>query len=94
MSKIIDGKKISGEIKEELKEKVSKLKVKPSLVVISVGDNEASIQKLLSLRQKLQELETRKPKDYDVNEEDGFTKFLRFSRKHELCSGPIDYQFW
>ena len=42
MSKIIDGKKISGEIKEELKEKVSKLKVKPSLVVISVGDNEAS----------------------------------------------------
>ena len=42
MSKIIDGKKISNEIKEELKEKVSKLKVKPTLVVISVGDNEAS----------------------------------------------------
>ncbi len=42
MSKIIDGKKISGEIKEELKEKVSKLKVKPKLVVISVGDNPAS----------------------------------------------------
>ena len=42
MSKIIDGKKISGEIKEELKEKVEKLKVKPKLVVISVGDNPAS----------------------------------------------------
>ena len=42
MSKIIDGKKISGEIKDELKEKVSKLKVKPTLVVISVGDNPAS----------------------------------------------------
>ena len=42
MSKIIDGKKISGEIKEELKERVSKLKVKPTLVVISVGDNPAS----------------------------------------------------
>ena len=42
MSKIIDGKKISGEIKEELKEKVEKLKVKPTLVVISVGDNPAS----------------------------------------------------
>lgn len=42
MSKIIDGKKISGEIKEELKEKVSKLKIKPTLVVISVGDNPAS----------------------------------------------------
>ena len=42
MSKIIDGKKISGEIKDELKEKVDKFKVKPKLVVISVGDNPAS----------------------------------------------------
>ncbi len=42
MSKIIDGKKISKEIKDELKEKVEKLKVKPKLVVISVGDNPAS----------------------------------------------------
>ena len=42
MSKIIDGKMVSKEIKEELKEKVSKLKDKPTLVVISVGDNEAS----------------------------------------------------
>ena len=42
MSKIIDGKKISLEIKDELKEKVSIMKVKPTLVVISVGDNPAS----------------------------------------------------
>ncbi len=42
MSKIIDGKKISWVIKDELKEKVDKLKVKPTLVVISVGDNPAS----------------------------------------------------
>ena len=42
MSKIIDGKKVSLTLKEELKEKVSKLKVKPKLVVISVGDNPAS----------------------------------------------------
>ena len=42
MSKIIDGKKISGEIKDELKEKIDKLSVKPRLVVISVGDNPAS----------------------------------------------------
>ena len=42
MSKIIDGKKISGEIKDELKEKVGKLDIKPTLVVISVGDNPAS----------------------------------------------------
>ena len=42
MSKIIDGKKISGEIKDELKKKVEGFKVKPKLVVISVGDNPAS----------------------------------------------------
>ena len=42
MSKIIDGKKISGEIKEELKKEIENLKEKPSLVVISVGDNPAS----------------------------------------------------
>ncbi len=42
MSKIINGKKIALDIKNELKEEVSKLKDKPSLVVISVGDNEAS----------------------------------------------------
>jgi methylenetetrahydrofolate dehydrogenase (NADP+)/methenyltetrahydrofolate cyclohydrolase len=42
MSKIIDGKKISGIIKDELKEKVDKFKEKPKLVVISVGDNPAS----------------------------------------------------
>ena len=42
MSKIIDGKQISKVIKDELKAKVDGLKVKPKLVVISVGDNEAS----------------------------------------------------
>ena len=42
MNKIIDGKKISLKLKDELKDKVSKLKVKPKLVVISVGDNPAS----------------------------------------------------
>lgn len=42
MSKIIDGKMVSLQLKDELKEKVSKLKVKPKLVVISVGDNPAS----------------------------------------------------
>ena len=42
MSKIIDGKKVSLKLKDELKDKVSKLKVKPKLVVISVGDNPAS----------------------------------------------------
>ncbi len=42
MSKIIDGKKISGEIKEELKTKVDRMTKKPTLVVISVGDNPAS----------------------------------------------------
>ena len=40
--KIIDGKKISGQIKDELKNLIEKENIKPSMVVISVGDNEAS----------------------------------------------------
>ena len=42
MNKIIDGKKYSLMLKEELKEEVAKFDVKPCLVVISVGDNPAS----------------------------------------------------
>ena len=42
MRKIIDGKKISNESKEELKKKVSNLEIKPGLTVISVGDDAAS----------------------------------------------------
>lgn len=42
MNKIIDGKKYSEILKEELKEKVSNLDIKPCLVVISVGYNPAS----------------------------------------------------
>ena len=45
MAKIIDGKKISTQIKDELKEKVAKLKeqgVEVSLAVIQVGNNPAS----------------------------------------------------
>lgn len=45
MAKIIDGKKISAEIKEELKEKVEKLKesgVEGTLAVIQVGNDAAS----------------------------------------------------
>lgn len=45
MAKLIDGKKISGEIKDELKEKVAQLKekgVKVTLAVIQVGNDPAS----------------------------------------------------
>ena len=42
MRKIIDGKRISNEMKEELKEEVAKMKKKPKLVVISVGNDPAS----------------------------------------------------
>lgn len=42
MNKIIDGKKISLEIKEELKQEVKTFKTKPGLVVIQVGDDSAS----------------------------------------------------
>ena len=39
---ILDGKKIKAEILDELKDEVSTLSEKPKLVVIQVGDNEAS----------------------------------------------------
>ena len=45
MAKLIDGKKISGEIKDELKEKVAQLKekgVEVTLAVIQVGNDPAS----------------------------------------------------
>ena len=42
MSKIIDGKKHSSVLKEKLKEEVANMRIKPCLVVISVGDNPAS----------------------------------------------------
>lgn len=42
MNKIIDGKKISLEVKEHLKNEISLLNKKPTLVVISVGDDPAS----------------------------------------------------
>lgn len=41
MAKLIDGKKISGEIKDELKEKVAQLKeqgIEVTLAVIQVGN--------------------------------------------------------
>ncbi|MDY6407964.1 MAG: bifunctional methylenetetrahydrofolate dehydrogenase/methenyltetrahydrofolate cyclohydrolase FolD [Pseudomonadota bacterium] len=41
-TKIIDGKKIAGEIREKLKEQVASFPVKPCLAVILVGDNPAS----------------------------------------------------
>ena len=39
---IIDGEKVSNEILNSLKDEVSKLKVKPHLVAILVGNNPAS----------------------------------------------------
>lgn len=42
MNKIIDGKKISNEIKEELKEEINNIKTKLTLTVIQVGNNPAS----------------------------------------------------
>ena len=39
---IIDGKKIKKQVLEELKEEVSKLDIKPTLVVIQVGNDDAS----------------------------------------------------
>lgn len=42
MNKVIDGKKYSSKLKDELKEMVANFEDKPTLVVISVGDDSAS----------------------------------------------------
>lgn len=42
MVKILDGKKLSGEIAVELTQKISKLKKKPSLAIIQIGNNPES----------------------------------------------------
>jgi methylenetetrahydrofolate dehydrogenase (NADP+)/methenyltetrahydrofolate cyclohydrolase len=42
MSQILDGQMISKEIRERIKEEVNRLEVKPKLVVILVGDDDAS----------------------------------------------------
>jgi len=41
-AKIIDGKKIAEKLRQDLKKKVAKLKEKPGLAVVLVGDNPAS----------------------------------------------------
>lgn len=51
MYKILDGKKLSEEIFDLIKERVSMLKKKPKLAVILVGDNEAS-QIYVRIKQK------------------------------------------
>jgi methylenetetrahydrofolate dehydrogenase (NADP+)/methenyltetrahydrofolate cyclohydrolase len=42
MAKIIDGKKISAQIRAELRDEIAKMSVKPGLAVILVGDDMAS----------------------------------------------------
>lgn len=42
MTQILDGKKLRDKILEELKVKIDRFEIKPTLVVILVGDNPAS----------------------------------------------------
>ena len=41
-AKIIDGRKVAEKVRNDLKERVKKLKIKPGLAVVLVGDNPAS----------------------------------------------------
>lgn len=50
-AKIIDGKKAAEKIRNSLKKKVSRLKVKPGLAVVLVGDNPAS-QVYVNMKEK------------------------------------------
>ncbi len=49
---ILDGKKVASKLKDEIKEKVSNLEIKPGLAVICIGDDPAS-QIYVKLKRKL-----------------------------------------
>lgn len=51
VARIIDGKALASKIKEEIKEKVARLPVKPGLAAVLVGDNLAS-KMYVSMKQK------------------------------------------
>jgi 5,10-methylene-tetrahydrofolate dehydrogenase/methenyl tetrahydrofolate cyclohydrolase len=42
MSILIDGKKVSNEISEDIKREISGLAIKPKLIIIQIGDLKAS----------------------------------------------------
>lgn len=90
MSKIIDGKAISIKIKDELKEEVSKLKRKPKLVVISVGDNAASE---VYVKQKAKAAEyigfDYEHKHYDSIKEEELIKVIEEINNDKLIDGVI-----
>ena len=90
MSKIIDGKKISSEIKEELKRKVEKMTVKPTLVVISVGDNPAS-KVYVSQKEKCANYIgiNYKHKHYDKIADDELIKVIEKLNKDKKVNGII-----
>lgn len=90
MSKIIDGKKISSEIKEELKRKVEKMTVKPTLVVISVGDNPAS-KVYVSQKEKCANYIgiNYEHKHYDSIDDDELIKVIEKFNKDKKVNGII-----
>lgn len=73
MTIILDGKKLSVKILDELKEKISKLVLKPHLVVILVGDDSASelyvgLKKKAAEKIGIKSTIVKLPKDTDGND--------------------------
>ena len=57
MDNVIDGKKISEEIRSELKQSIKYEMLKPSVAVIQVGENEILLSDSLRLYKAMQEQE-------------------------------------
>ena len=55
MAKVIDGKKLAGSIRKNLKRKIIKSKIQPGLAAILVGNNSAS-ETYVGLKEKASSL--------------------------------------
>ncbi len=88
---LIDGKKISLEIKEELKREISALSVKPFLVAILVGENPASISYVRGKGKACDEIGMRSEVvnlPVDISEEDLLSVIEKYNNSSEV-SGII-----
>ena len=84
---ILDGKKVSLKVLEQVKEKVSQLEKKPHLVVILVGDNPASkiyVKNKQKAAWKVGIISTVVEMSFDVSEEELLNKIYELNKRNDV----------
>src|SRR3989344_2286698 len=82
MVKILDGKKLSSELAQKLKKIIEKLKIKPKLVIIQVGDNARSmsyIKRKIIFAEKIGALVEHKKNPENISETTLIASIRRFN---------------